>query len=480
MLHGLEQSLHAGADAMAQMLLGLTADQDAGVGRGFVPRRTTTGSFMAIAEQPTDDELRKQAELRRQDVGEAYPVPGVVNDSDNGRYLVAPDYWVWWSSPTAGGHGHWWQRKIWQPREPHAATMPRRPPSYWWESRKDAAYDWRRLLTGMPRKVSGELPEPASGVGSCITPPGDVPEGAVDSAKWWRWLELPSSMPVSVSADLKNASKAVAGNVLLDLGGKCKSEVKLDNPAGTWADYSSKDMNFGQRVDWPQQTWLDWNSMRRADLEGYPEALTPWGIRKAVPRLSRTEMHENPATMEPNLAHPGMPINSEDPSFALAENMRLFVGSKPVGTNGILHWLAKMGDTDRYMDPAVAVLLREEPEFLARFMKGQINPIGEVAAAAKESSKPAGAAAAEELSKPAGLPKPSKRPEIPWTPPPHAPEEVFKDLQDGFDESVKTLKVNDAGEAAYKTNKAVREHYRRVNRLLPSKLVQAQDIMDFM
>merc|ERR1740117_1953670 len=69
-------------------------------------------------------------------------------------------------------------------------------------------------------------------------------------------------------------------------------------------------------MSFDQEVWLYQNSMRHKTLKGFPEALSPSGIRNATPRLSGAiegaRFQEDvlaPATLDPFLPRPGKPLN---------------------------------------------------------------------------------------------------------------------------------------------------------------------------
>merc|ERR1712039_579279 len=123
--------------------------------------------------------------------------------------------------------------------------------------------------------------------------------------------------------------------------------------------------------------------MRRQTLKGFPHVLTPDGRKELTPRLGRFEEENEPGTLDPRLPRPA----------PMPDRRRIFMGQEK-NYEPIEAWEGKppgglmAAAKDAAMDSLVGFnyyeakagmrLFKEEPDWIMRYQRGEINQDGSV------------------------------------------------------------------------------------------------------
>lgn len=341
------------------------------------------------------------------------PVPGIVNDIEAKRYLIAPDYWTYWDPPG-------------KPYFPVSKTLiAPAPPALWWAQREDWREGWERLGTGEQaaavwpyegRKPKGACYKdlglqsydsgPGALLGKLTNLGGTSKPGEQAGQHWWKWLELPEGAG-GKRAKIPKPKGPAAGQ---EEG--CPEPVTIERPAGQWLE-ETLDPGKPPKLSWPQEQWMRENSLRRPTLPGFPHVLTRGGIRNATPRLPRFAKENEPATIDPRLPRPApmvdpsrVPRGSEQDAV-----FRAYDGKQDGG--GFLK--ASVGEKTLEFK-AFRKLLDVEPDWMSRFMSGKIVEDDLNAGPVPMAAKPGSQSAA--LAGPGASGASAKAEDEVWHPPP--------------------------------------------------------------
>eukprot|EP00929_Paragymnodinium_shiwhaense_P036794 TRINITY_DN19688_c0_g2_i3.p1 TRINITY_DN19688_c0_g2~~TRINITY_DN19688_c0_g2_i3.p1 ORF type:complete len:232 (+),score=50.69 TRINITY_DN19688_c0_g2_i3:332-1027(+) len=198
-------------------------------------------------------------------------------------------------------------------------------------------------------------------------------------------------------------------------------------------------------VPFEKDIWLRQNSMRRQTLHGFPEALTPWGIRSSTPRLGRLQPNSHdPATLDPRLPRPakGVDMRLVAPQLRKDYEMKLYDANPPGGilnTVGSTVMKSILGGSMSDMKAAMK-LIKKEPEFMKHYLANPPDPEAE-----RDFDVPFPAPGRT-------VPKWQDRPQEPWKPPQdESQERVTSQWLEDLRGLAKEAKVEGVGEAAGQT-----------------------------